>query len=219
MTFLEWLEGYDRPQTQSRLGLFETKLKESDMSSMRKLGVLVAVFALCAIGAANASAAEFTATTEGALTVEANANQVFKIHGGADEVVCTTVGVTGKAVKSGPAQHATVHYSGCTGPFGSPVDISPATYNFTAGGSVHIVEAITLKVTTFLGTCHITVPAQSVGSVAYSNNAGKVKITPNVSKITYHSSGFPCGASGADGTYTGFTEIGVTGGTGSVDTP
>ncbi|HEU4737639.1 MAG TPA: hypothetical protein VFS54_01015 [Solirubrobacterales bacterium] len=187
---------------------------------MRKLSVLVAVFALSAIGAANASAAEFTASTEGALTAESNANQVFKINGGADSVVCTTIAVTGKAVKSGSAQEATVHYSNCTGPLGSPVDPFSATYLFTAGGTVHIVEEVTLKVKTILGTCHISVPKQTVSSVAYTNEAGgKVKIAPKVTKITYTTTGFPCPAGGNDGTYEGNSVIGVTGGTASVDTP
>jgi hypothetical protein len=94
------------------------------------------------------------------------------------------------------------------------VHISPATYLFTSHGQVHIENTITIKATTPFGECHITVPPQTVGTVAYSNApGGKIKLTPNVSGIKYSTTNsFLCGAAGENGTYKGSSEVGVEGG-------
>jgi hypothetical protein len=176
------------------------------MRSFKIFGALLAVVALSAIGVANASAAEFTASKTGTLTGTAEEPQVFTTNGGT--LTCTTLSVTGEAEKTAsPDQEVTVHYSGCTGPFSSPVHVSPATYRFTAGGQVHIENTITIKVTTVFGTCHTTVTPQTVGTVDYETDAsGTIRIKPTVEKIAYHSSGL-CGSSGTNGTYTGLSKV------------
>lgn len=177
------------------------------MRSFKKLGILVAVFALCAIGAANASAAEFTASATGSITGEALETQVFTTSGGTVE--CDTA-VTSGTISSTAAtsQHVTVEYDSCSA-FFFPVHISPATYNFTANGETHIEKAISITVTGgIFGECTITVPKQSVTSVDFANSGtSNVKVTPTVTGIDYTSTGGICGSSGSEGTYSGANEV------------
>jgi hypothetical protein len=183
------------------------------MRSMKKFGVLAVVaFALCAIGAANASAATFTASATGSLSGKATATQVFTTSAG--EVKCSNAATSGTiASTASTEQHVTVVYGSCTA-FGFPVHISPATYLFTADGTVHIKNTITLEVTVpFLPDCHITVGSQTVGSVVYANLAGgKMSITPNITGITYTTTGGSCGSGGNNGTYKGANEVERVGG-------
>ncbi|HKO37826.1 MAG TPA: hypothetical protein VJU14_05605 [Solirubrobacterales bacterium] len=179
------------------------------MRSMKKLGVLVAVFALCAIGAANASAAQFTASATGSLTGKATATQVFTTNGG--QVKCTAAATSGE-IKSVASEEQTVEvkYSSCTAFGFATVHITPAFYNFTASGQVHIEKTITITVTG--AGCSQSVAPQTVGTVSFATNGTKVKVTPNVSGITYTSTGGLCGAGGANGTYTGTNEVERVGG-------
>ena len=183
------------------------------MRSMRKLGVLVAVFALCAIGAANASAAEFTASATGTLTGKALANQVFTTNGGT--VTCSTAATKGTIEKTADTQQTVgVKYSGCTAFGFATVDISEAKYQFTASGPVHILNTISIT-PTFFGSslCTVTVKPQTVNTVDFANSgSNNVKVTPTVSGIVYESTGGSCGSSGANGTYTGANEVSREGG-------
>jgi hypothetical protein len=186
---------------------------------MKKFGVLLAVFALCAIGAASAHAenSEFTASATGSLSGSALENQVFNT--GAGEVVCTTAATSGTiASVSATEQHVTVNYSGCKA-FGLVnVHISAATYNFTAAKTekevtqpnrVDIVNPITITVTKTLFTAHctVTVPAQTVGTVDFENNGNNVKVTPTVTGIHSTGSGGVCGGTNSTGTYEGASEV------------
>lgn len=176
------------------------------MRSFKKLGILVAVFALCAIGAASASAGEFTAEETGEIDGKALNTQVFTTSGG--EVKCTSLDVTGSIteVKS-LKQHATVQYTGCTA-FGIPAHVSPATYLFTSSGEVHVKNTITITVTIpFFPDCHVTVGPQSLNTVDYANSGNNVKLTATVGGIVYTTSGSGCGAGGNSGTYEGASEV------------
>lgn len=181
-----------------------------------KLGVLMAVFALSAIGAANAQAAsQFTASATGNLTGKALETQKFHTAGGTVE--CETIDVEGeiKATAS-PEQTALVTYTGCNA-FGFPVDITPKIhYIFTANGGVHLESHVVLTVTAGLLECTITIYEGQwfTEAITYTNNSGKIKVTPNVTGIKYNSSGGACGSKGdhTDGTYTGASEIERAGG-------
>ena len=180
------------------------------MRSFKKFGVLAVVaFALCAIGAANASAATFTASATGSLTGKATATQVFTTNGG--QVKCSTAATSGeiKSVASAE-QHVTVKYTGCNAFGFVNTHITDATYLFTADGTVHILNTITITPTG--AGCTQTVKPQTVGSVTYTNSGTKLVITPNVTGITYSSTGGICGASGANGTYSGSNEVERVGG-------
>jgi hypothetical protein len=184
------------------------------MRSMKKLGALAAaVLALSTIGAANVSAAQFTASTTGSLTGKALATQVFTINGGTVE--CSAAASSGTIEKiADTRQHVTVKYSGCSG-FGVPtVDISDATYLFTSNGTEHIQNTITIEPTVFqTALCTVTVKPQSVGTIDFENSgANNVKVTPTVTGIVYESTGGICGSGGSNGTYKGANEISRVGG-------
>jgi hypothetical protein len=183
------------------------------MSSMKQLVVLVAVVALCAVGVANASAAEFTASATGEIEGHATANQVFTTNGGT--VTCTKAAITGKIEKTADTQQAAiVNLSGCTAFGFATVDISSEKYLFTAFGPVHILETITVTPTLFgASLCTMTIPKQTVSAVDFANS-GIANITenPTITGIVYTSTGGSCGSSGSNGTYTGSSEINRKGG-------
>ncbi len=184
------------------------------MHSMKKLSALVAVLALCAIGAANASAAEFTASATGTLTGKALATQVFTTNGG--KVECTTAASSGTIAKTADTQQeVNVKYSGCTAFGFATVDISEAEYQFTAAGQVHVQNTIKITPTLFgASICTVTVkPQASLGLVDFANSgASNVKVTPTVAGIIYESTGGACGSSGINGTYVGASEVNRVGG-------
>jgi hypothetical protein len=190
------------------------------MRTLEKLGVLaVAVFAICIVGVASASAAQFTVSATGNLEGHAlsgsEGNQVFTTTAGT--VTCTAAATKGE-IKSFAAseQEVTVTYSGCTA-FGIVnVDITPATYNFHASGTVDITKEITITVTGgIFGNCTVKVPSgQTVGTVAFSNSgSNNILVNPSVTGIKYTGSGGLCG-SGTDtnGTYVGKSEVNRVGG-------
>ena len=184
------------------------------MRTFKKLVVVMAVLVLSAVGAANASAAEFTSTAEGVLHGEAEETQVFTINNGTIE--CEAIEFTGgKTDLAGTSQHATVEYTECVAFVVADVHISPATYLFTANGEVHIEDPITIEVTVPLGLdCHVTVGPQTVATVDYSSASGKLTLDPTISGIEYTTTGnmFWCGTGGTNGTYTGASIVELTGG-------
>jgi hypothetical protein len=174
------------------------------MRTFKKLGLLAVV--ICALSAPGTASAQstFTASGTGNVFGKALTTQTFTVNGG--QIECTTAETFGpiEAVAS-TKQHLTVAYRGCTA-FGlANVDISPATYLFTASGQVHLLNTVTINVTS--AGCSIDIGPQAVGSISYSNNSGKLKLTPNLTGITYTSTGGTCGASGSNGTFTGNSEI------------
>jgi len=166
--------------------------------------------ALCAVGAASASAASFTSTEEGPIKGKALTTQVFETNAG--PVNCTTAETTGSVVALESAeQHVTVNYKNCKAFSGLvSVSISPATYLFTSSGSVHIVNPIVITVS--LGGCTQTVPAQTVSSVSFEgNSSGNLVEKSAVTGIKYETSGGLCGSAGTNGKYSGNNEVELTG--------
>jgi hypothetical protein len=182
------------------------------MRLLKKFSVLaIAVFAISVVGVASASASQFTASANGELSGKALTNQVFVTNGGT--VTCTGAATTGTVVAPSAAkQEVTVKYSGCTAFGFASVEISPATYEFTAtGGGVAILNTITIKIP--LAGCSVSVGPQSVGSTSFSNpTTSTIKEVSSVSKIKYTSTGGLCGTSGENGTYTGNSELSRVGG-------
>jgi hypothetical protein len=184
------------------------------MRTLKKFGVLaVAVFALSVVGVASASAAEFTASATGSIEGHALENQVFTTNGGT--VTCSTAKTKGAIVKTASAeQEANVNYSGCTAFTFATVDISEAKYIFNASGTAQITKAITIT-PTLLGSslCTVTVGTQTVSTTGFANaGTSNVKVSPNVTGISYTSTGGSCGASGTNGTYKGANEVNREGG-------
>lgn len=177
------------------------------MRTLKTFGVaLVAIFALAAVVSASASAASFLATKTGKLTGEKLQTQVFKTKGGTVE--CTTLKVSSGEVTElmTETQLATIKYENCTAYGIVKAEISPAEYLFMANGEVGIKKAITIKAT----GCEITVPAQTVSSVAYKNSGEGIEIVPSVTNIESSGTGITCTYSTEkEGTYKGtsFTEL------------
>ena len=188
------------------------------MRSLKKLGILiVAVFALSAVGGANASAAEFTASATGELTGKALSTQAWTFTGYElnpnNQFKCTTTSVQGKIEKTAStSQHMALYYSQCSFFGFVSMGLGPFTFVFHANGTVDIPNAIKMPLP--IGACEIVIQPQSgVGSVTWDNNAGKLIQTINLSGITYTTSGgLLCGPSGTNGTYTGTNEISRLGG-------
>jgi hypothetical protein len=180
------------------------------MRSFKKLGVLVAILALSAIGAANASAATFTASATGTLTGKATTTQTFTTNAG--QVKCTTAETSGNIVSTAsPEQHVTVNYKNCTAFGFATVDITAATYLFTADGTVHLLNTITINVTG--AGCTQTVKAQTLSGITYTNSGTKEIVHANTSGIHYVGSGGLCGSTTqTNGTYVGSNEVERVGG-------
>jgi len=191
------------------------------MCNFRKLGMVVAVLALSAIGAANASAASFTASATGELSGEALEKQVFTTAAGTVE--CTGADVTGTIVATASEeQDVEVELTGCKAFGVATVHISKQKYKYTANGEFHIKSPITITVTRTLFTAHCSqvFPAQTAGELHYVNSNGMTDIVPTVTELEYTSTGGICGTAGThtDGTYFGKTTVKrVGGGTTSFD--
>jgi hypothetical protein len=184
------------------------------MRTLKKFGALAAaVFALSAIGAANASAAEFTASATGNLVGKALENQVFTTNGGT--IQCSTAASKGPLTSTAAKDwHLTIFLSGCSAFGFASVDIVELTFTFTSIRRVHLTASLIFTPTLF-GTslCTLTMAPQELGSVEYANSGtSNVKITPNISGIVYTSSGGSCGSSGSNGTFKGASEVSREGG-------
>ena len=182
----------------------------------------VAALAMAAVATGASAATTFTASATGEATSKSTTTQTFTV-GGANVVKCTSAhGVGAITGTKTTAQHMTVTYSGCSATFfgipGGTIDISPATYNFTPNGDVHVLNNISIKATA-LGCETIVTSGQTLKSVSYANSSpiSTITVTANVSGIKSTSTGGGC-PSGESGTYTGTNVTSrVGGGTVSVD--
>ncbi|HVQ58618.1 MAG TPA: hypothetical protein VMS60_06885 [Solirubrobacterales bacterium] len=199
------------------------------MKRMKVLGLaLVAVFAMSAVGASAASAANFMSegNVEGNVEANQSTTHVFSIEG--NDVTCTTAKFVSGVVAS-PTASVKVHptYTGCTafGFVGSTVTTTGCDYNLTAPGTVEggkVAGNIAVecsagsKIVIVAGTCEVTVAAQSfTKGLTFENVASTPKTLTLKAAVTGISStkvkdGFLCPLSGtgaASGTYTGNTLV------------
>ncbi|HEV7942217.1 MAG TPA: hypothetical protein VGP17_05390 [Solirubrobacteraceae bacterium] len=172
-----------------------------------RVGFLVAAAALALSGvlAGTAGAEEFVASKTGKLTDTALETQVFKTKAGS--ISCTKLKGTGTVSETTTeTQTTSIQYEDCTA-FGIiSASISLAEYLFMANGEVKILKTIEIKAP----GCEITVPAQTVSSVAYKNRGVGIEIVPSVTKIESEGKGSFCAyAKEKEGTYKGtaFTEL------------
>jgi len=75
---------------------------------------------------------------------------------------------------------------------------------------VHLLNTVTIDNTG--AACNVTLKPQTVNRIKYSNSGGKRVVTPEVTGITYTSTGGLCGSSGTNGTFTGTSELERVGG-------
>jgi hypothetical protein len=199
--------------------------------NLKALGLaLVAVFAMSAVAASAAGAAEFHSASAGtALKGTQVGNHVFTVGSGFGSIKCTTANFTGTATnKTEKDQTITPEYKGCTDSFGRTADVNVGTakYTFTPAAPttpavVHVTGTITIQITPGggLGECNVTIGAQEDNGIEYHNKEeGGVKyveVTTNTTNVVSTTSGglFNCGVS--NGTHTGgsYTGVSVTRGT------
>lgn len=168
-------------------------------SARLSMATWIAALALAAV-ASGASAASFTYSATGEVTSRATSTQTLTV-GGANVIKCTSAHGSSKLTSIPQTElEFTLAYSGCSATFfGFPagaIDISPATYNFTANGEVHLLAPLSFKATG-LG-CETVFGKQTLKSVSYTNEAGKIKVAFNATGLVSTSpNGCPTGTSGS----------------------
>ena len=185
--------------------------------NLKALGLaLVAVFAMSALTAGSASAAEFHSEgTETTVIASQVTTHVFETTAG--EVTCAKATFEGnQAAKTASSITVTATYKECHFNFfgskvAATVNMNGCDYTLYASGTADIVcpkvNEVQKEVEVTGAGCTVKVPGQTgLKSVSYTNNESHIDITPNLSGIKYSHSGFTCGTgSGTTGTYTGTT--------------
>jgi len=191
------------------------------MRSVKMFGLtLLAAFAMSAVAASAASAAEFFHEAEGTARVTAHNEGVHKFTAGLiGTIECKKATFTGTEYVPSPQKTVTVlpAYSECTflGVSNVAVKMNECTYTFNQPtGTGPFTGTVTVncpagKKIEFEATgCKIEVGGQGpLSSVTYTNQSTtpkSVKVAASVSKITYTASG-TCTVLGTktDGTYSG----------------
>lgn len=178
-----------------------------------KVGVVLlaaTAFSVVTTTSASATGVFLSSIENAALLSEKIATQTFATNEGSVE--CQKAKVKGDALSAENAQAVEVDYESCTAFGFVGVSISVAHYDFKAGGSLEIESPITIEVP--LTGCVVTVPAQTVSSVAYATEGNNIKLTPNATSIHYEANG-ACVEEGSfgNGTYKGSSEWMIAGGT------
>ncbi|HEU5104276.1 MAG TPA: hypothetical protein VFU11_00390 [Solirubrobacterales bacterium] len=174
---------------------------------------LVAVFALTAVGAGAASAAEFHSTSAGSTKISATQTTTHLFTSTAGEITCEKATFTGnQTTATTTSVEIAPVYTGCHMIiFGSTIAVSIATneckYRLNASGTADIVCPVGKAFTVTGAGCTLTVGAQTgLKAVTYTNSGSDIAINTNLSGIKYNHSGFTCGTgSGTNGTYKGTT--------------
>lgn len=185
------------------------------MNRFKTFGCIVAtVLAFSVMVVGNASAAlEFKSSAMGELVGIAMENQVFTTKAGTTE--CKSLELSNAAaVLSSTTQVETVRYKECKETtLGLAVTITPVEIELNTNGTARVLKAFTASAT----ACTITVPAQTLSSLTYTNVEGegkfKVLIEPKVTGVESSGSGFACSyALEKVGTYKGMSLVELPGG-------
>ena len=174
---------------------------------------LLAVFALTAVGVAQASAHEFNASVEGTLEGKASSVQEFLFSSGGTKSLCKTAAISGKVVKgSQKTVKETVKYGECNY-FGFSMKVTPAEYEFSAEGTVSVLKKVTFEMP-LLG-CAVTLePGTGLNSVSYKNlSAGKLESKLVLTGLKFTGSGGSCGTGPSTGSAVGNLESTLPSGT------
>ena len=181
---------------------------------MKRIRVLaptvIATLAVSITSVASASAHEFVASKTGKTKSSAKTEQVFNT--GSGEVKCKKLSGKGEVTALKTTTHKeSVTYSECTAFGFVKVKITTAKYEFNANGSVKLENEITI--TPEGAGCTVKVPAQTLESVSYSNESGKIDTESHVKGIKSKGSGGICGGENSTGTYSGTAVTELEGGT------
>lgn len=164
--------------------------------NIKVLGLaVVAVFALTAVGASAASAAEFHSQAEStSLTGTQTGNHVFNAAGA--KITCKKASFTGTQTgKNATSVTMGATYGECSFLFFSvSVNMNGCSYVFHANGQTDVVGEACKGITYEGAGCKVVVPAQTgLNSVSYANSGTgsteSINVSPNVTGIKYTSSG------------------------------
>jgi hypothetical protein len=181
--------------------------------NLKALGLaLVAVFALSAVGAGAASAAEFHSTSA-STKISASQTTTHKFTSTAGEVTCEKATFAGtQATATASSVEVTPTYTGCHiiifgGTISATINHNECKYKLYSNGEADVICPAGKSITVSGAGCTISVGSQKgLKSVEYKNNGSHIDITANLSGISYSHSGFTCGSgSGTTGTYKGTT--------------
>jgi len=163
--------------------------------------VLLSAFTLTGVGAVSVSASghEFITSTTGKTKSKGTNVQRFKT--GAGTIECTAVTGTGEVKETKMVGHKEVlTYSGCSG-FGVNLKVTPAHFEFNANGFAKLEKQVVISSESL--TCEVLIEPQTLETVSYANESGKVKATATVTKIHSIGTGGMCGSENTEGTYSG----------------
>jgi hypothetical protein len=183
--------------------------------NLKALGLaLVVVFAMTAVSASAASAAEFHSASENTKFVgtQVGINAFFTEVGAVECEITEYKGEVNGATTTSEVETVPT-YEKCTA-FGQPADITPhGTITITSNGTIHVNAPVTITVTSGgLSVCTLTVKAQGPrGTVGFDNqgsgSTADILLTALVVGLEYEVSGGNgnCGTEGphSDGEYEG----------------
>jgi hypothetical protein len=181
---------------------------------------LLAVFALSAVGVAQASAHEFNASVAGTLESKQSSAQVFRYYYGLFECRTGTTG-TAKVIKgSQKTIKETVQYGGCAFGGGYLLKVSPAEWEFNAEGTITLLKPFTFTLAKHPtnSECTITFEPAKNGSeehfALYKNLAGgKLATEYGTENVNSTGSGGECGEGTTRATVFGHLESSLPSGT------
>jgi hypothetical protein len=168
---------------------------------------------LAVLGAPSASAHEFVASKAGTITGKHLNAQKFKTNAGVFE--CKKQTTEGSvAAGSQKALIVKVQFRECAY-FGFGMEASVAEFELSAEGTVTIKKLVTLTVP--LAECEITFPTagnSNLKAATYKNlTGGKLEIKALLEKMSYGATGGVCGEPGANGAFSGNSEVELPSGT------
>lgn len=173
--------------------------------------VLLSAFTLAGVGAGSVSANGHEFITNGTGKTKSKGTNAQKFKTSAGTIECSTVTGTGEVKETKMVTHKEVlTYSGCIG-FGANLKVSPAHFEFNANGTAKLETQVV--VTSASLTCEVLIEPQTLKTLAYANESGKVKATANVSGIQSIGTGGVCGGENNEGSYTGSIQGELEGGT------
>ena len=174
--------------------------------------VLASVFAMSALGASAASAAEFhSAAHPQTITGSQSGSHVFTTNAGT--VTCTTANFTGTtSAKTSATQTLAPDYNNCTafGFINVPIHENGCAYIFNINGTTEVecpsgkkIEITAPFCTTTVGPQHLATGGNTFHTVGSTPNRHITTTTHISNEIDYNE----CGTNRTNGTYTGTTTV------------
>jgi hypothetical protein len=146
----------------------------------------------------SASGHEFVASKLGKTKSKSTEVPVFATSAGAVE--CNEVNGTGEVTALKSEKHKEVlTFTGCIG-FGGTVKISTAEFEYNANGPMKLENKVTITPTGL--SCHVVIEPQTVESLYYEDDSGKLTSEANVFKIHSKGTGGDCGGENTNGSLT-----------------